>query len=662
MKLIVSLQGKVHQQLELDPSREYLIGRGEGNHIELEKFPGISRRHMRVVNVNQRWQVEVLSKIESFFVNGEPVGHLVLEEGSQFSLGPYSFTIAQEQAMPIAVGESGGEGQVVPAPPEVSAVVTADDNTAIARTTGAPFIRIYSEALRVDRMLRLEGSAWVGGRDKSCAIALEDAHCSRRHFEITATPQGYFVTDLESANGTFVNGQKLRAGDPWRLNPGDKISVSQTQIQFEIRDTEFQRRLELVPQEVLAQKSIEVKEEREEWVVPAAPEVQSNDISNEYAKQLAAYSAYYKEYFQKYEEEIATATNTVSYSKKKRILVFATVALLLIAVVAFFAMPTKKGPSKQASNPSDPFSMLLPEQQTLIKDSYQLAKDLITHRKYVMAQDELNKIHQLLPSGYKDSLQLAAEAKRAIEVRRDAEEIERIKREKEEMARKVEEIISKCKASIQPKTTAEEIRACLQPAIEMDPENSELKALLALVDSAQREREEEMRNKATQRSRVQALEALCRRADDPKLEDDEQALRKALQACIASKLPDPRKLREEAQRRLEALDKSIEERVALHLTNAEAAYQRKEYRTAMIEIRRIRRLKARHKPALALMDKIEADTNLQMKNLYNDSILEESYGKIELAKEKWNKIIEMGLFESDYHKRAVRKLQRYGVQ
>ncbi len=50
-----------------------------------------------------------------------------------------------------------------------------------------------------------------------------------------------------------------------------------------------------------------------------------------------------------------------------------------------------------------------------------------------------------------------------------------------------------------------------------------------------------------------------------------------------------------------------------------------------------------------------------MKNLYSDSILEESYGQIELAKEKWQKIIDMGLLDSDYYKRAKRKLQRYGV-
>jgi hypothetical protein len=51
----------------------------------------------------------------------------------------------------------------------------------------------------------------VIGKDKSCAIVIDDPHVSRRHLEITLKDNYFFVTDT-SSNGSFINDVQLRKG------------------------------------------------------------------------------------------------------------------------------------------------------------------------------------------------------------------------------------------------------------------------------------------------------------------------------------------------------------------------------------------------------------------------------------------------------------------
>jgi RsiW-degrading membrane proteinase PrsW (M82 family) len=81
----------------------------------------------------------------------------------------------------------------------------------------------------------------VIGRDPRCQIVLDSqlyGAVSRQHARISpapASPSGWQICDLNSANGTFVNGQRLQGCR--YLKSGDQISLSQTgpQFVFELR-------------------------------------------------------------------------------------------------------------------------------------------------------------------------------------------------------------------------------------------------------------------------------------------------------------------------------------------------------------------------------------------------------------------------------------------
>lgn len=63
----------------------------------------------------------------------------------------------------------------------------------------------------------------------------EDAKVSRRHARIRRNNGSYFIEDLGSTNGTYVNrGRRLLPGNAQILNDGDEVIVGKTFLRFRI--------------------------------------------------------------------------------------------------------------------------------------------------------------------------------------------------------------------------------------------------------------------------------------------------------------------------------------------------------------------------------------------------------------------------------------------
>ena len=71
------------------------------------------------------------------------------------------------------------------------------------------------------------------GRDESCDIAIEDDSVSRQHCELKWIEDDWFVEDLESMNGTFVNGHRV---DRAPLRNDDLIKAGSAIFRFLKRD------------------------------------------------------------------------------------------------------------------------------------------------------------------------------------------------------------------------------------------------------------------------------------------------------------------------------------------------------------------------------------------------------------------------------------------
>ena len=76
------------------------------------------------------------------------------------------------------------------------------------------------------------GNAVVIGRSKDCDVPLADGNVSRRHAELGRSEEGFVLRDLDSTNGTMVNGRRIRSAT---IGAGDEITIGMSTLRIEQR-------------------------------------------------------------------------------------------------------------------------------------------------------------------------------------------------------------------------------------------------------------------------------------------------------------------------------------------------------------------------------------------------------------------------------------------
>ena len=98
-------------------------------------------------------------------------------------------------------------------------------------TPGA-LIVASSPTLPQDDRHPLDSAPLTIGRSADNDIELRgDQFASAAHARVDPRPDGVWLHDLGSTNGTFVNGIKLDS--PRRLAPGDVVRVGETDLRYE---------------------------------------------------------------------------------------------------------------------------------------------------------------------------------------------------------------------------------------------------------------------------------------------------------------------------------------------------------------------------------------------------------------------------------------------
>lgn len=128
-------------------------------------------------------------------------------------LGPIQIRFEQRDSLPkgkLVVASASKRGAVAPA--------TYTDASA-----QNPIIEIG------DERYILTGPVTTIGRGSSCDITLDDSGVSRKHLELRITPHGVIARDLDTTNGSFVEGHRITAAT---LVDGNTITIGRTKIMF----------------------------------------------------------------------------------------------------------------------------------------------------------------------------------------------------------------------------------------------------------------------------------------------------------------------------------------------------------------------------------------------------------------------------------------------
>lgn len=128
---------------------------------------------------------------------------------------------------------------IVSQPPVVAAGVDqADGGT---RVFEVPVVRAPSVELEIrepgrrPRRIPVAGAPIRIGRGPECELVLRDSHVSRRHARLAVRDGLLVLTDLDSTNGTMVNGHRI---SEVVLGAGDRIEIGESTLVIQAVSTE----------------------------------------------------------------------------------------------------------------------------------------------------------------------------------------------------------------------------------------------------------------------------------------------------------------------------------------------------------------------------------------------------------------------------------------
>ena len=99
------------------------------------------------------------------------------------------------------------------------------------RQRGEPRVFMISQGNQAGLSAGLSGGAVMIGRGADCQLILDDDYVSTRHARVVSTPNGIYVEDLGSTNGTYVNGQRITA--PTTITLADTVRIGKTILKLE---------------------------------------------------------------------------------------------------------------------------------------------------------------------------------------------------------------------------------------------------------------------------------------------------------------------------------------------------------------------------------------------------------------------------------------------
>jgi DNA-binding NtrC family response regulator len=110
-----------------------------------------------------------------------------------------------------------------------------EDETQVVKTGKGPvrlrrMSLVVADGPQTGQRCPVEGDRLLVGKDASCDLVLEDVTVSRQHLEIERVGDRFVIRDLESTNGTSVNGTRIREAF---LAPGSTIMAGNAELRFQ---------------------------------------------------------------------------------------------------------------------------------------------------------------------------------------------------------------------------------------------------------------------------------------------------------------------------------------------------------------------------------------------------------------------------------------------
>lgn len=619
-KIKFSLAQQAATEIDLASDREYVIGRDESCDIVLEAYKGVSRKHIKLSCLSGEWRIEKLSSHGDFPSDA-------LTNDSQFKIGPYTFefqfeekaanpaiTLEHSRTLALKSSDSSDKGSNF----------EANEGTVVGVKRLTPYLKIEWPDRASPEVFQLKGEKWILGRDPKCDIPIDYAEMSRHHIEIMIDGQKVYVQDVGSSNGTLFNSEPLHPRIPVLLNSGDCLQVQEMKIYFEWRDPNYHA---LVPT---------FQNVPEAQNILAAPMVLMVSEDGSPVEQLGRLSRF-----------------------NKQTMIRAGLVVVLLAVLAVgFLLPSKE--EQVLSSKTGPDQAITASQKAAARDSFQLALHLYKQGKYELCMSELHKLHQIIPQ-FENSKELEVFCSHGHELVLRQKDRERKEREQQAIKQQIATVIAQCRQSLKPFDAPEKHVQCLTPAIELDPENREIQQILHSAQEFEKQRTDQRRYAAARAEKILAGKKHFERAQKLKQQGNLKVALLEYQSFLKNDYPIGDEHKDIAQREIAGIKKEISDRIQSRLELCTQAAAKNQWKIGYQSCDEVLKEDPGNTKARQERDRMLSELRREMKAIYEDSVLEESLGNVDTAKEKWKKITEENLSFDDYTKKAKQKLRKYGI-
>lgn len=217
---LIPLDGPLTHQPVLLTHQLTLLGREIDNDVVIND-ERTSRHHAEI-----HWDRGHVELIDRASMNGTRINHqsvrrrTPLQHGDTLDLGAQSFRfeLIEREQEPKALADV--------------------ETRKVARLEAPERSPVNEPLILVGRSAPVDGKRWELfdavvsiGRDESRQICLPHESVSRLHAQIVRQPAGYFVTDMQSRNGTLLNRQRLDT--PANLLTGDVLTLGEVTVACE---------------------------------------------------------------------------------------------------------------------------------------------------------------------------------------------------------------------------------------------------------------------------------------------------------------------------------------------------------------------------------------------------------------------------------------------
>ncbi|RMG26588.1 MAG: FHA domain-containing protein [Armatimonadetes bacterium] len=222
----------------VDAPRTFL-GRSETAHIPLFGDPNIAPMHACIERRGDSYLLLDAGTPIGIGVNGVRVQQAVLNHGDVIQIGSYNlrFLLKNPRAAAAAPQASAPATPATPTHPTAPTLPTqpapqSEPTVAIRASTpqALSYVLVAVDGPAAGQRFALSSPEVLAGRESNQISLAGDAAASRRHALFVVGPQGVSVRDLNSTNGTFVNGAPVQE---MRLRPGDTIRIGSTTFRLE---------------------------------------------------------------------------------------------------------------------------------------------------------------------------------------------------------------------------------------------------------------------------------------------------------------------------------------------------------------------------------------------------------------------------------------------